>query len=108
MCTGAEVRRCLEPALTVPDGTPVLFHPDEAWAHGRQLVPSLVGRVVQSGAEHRFGTEVCDVGIGADGSVESVTLTDGSRLDVDVAVNAAGPGASRVAGLHSRASTDAR
>jgi len=102
VCTGAEVRRRLEPALRVPARTPVLFYPDEGWAHGRQLVEGLVGRAVESGAECRFGTEVRDVGIGADGSVETVTLSDWSRLDVDVVVNAAGPSAARVAGLVGR------
>ncbi|WP_405407540.1 NAD(P)/FAD-dependent oxidoreductase [Streptomyces decoyicus] len=102
VCTGAEVRRRLEPALTVPGKTPVLFYPDEAWVHGRDLVGRLVGRAVESGAEHRSGTAVCDIGTGADGSIRTVTLSDGSRLDVDAVVNAAGPGASQVAGLIAR------
>ncbi|MFE6805107.1 NAD(P)/FAD-dependent oxidoreductase [Streptomyces sp. NPDC057681] len=102
VCTGAEVRRRLEPALTVPDKTPVLFYPDEAWVHGRHLVGRLVGRAVECGAEHRSGTAVCDIGIGADGSIRTVTLSDGSCLDVDAVVNAAGPSASRVAGLIAR------
>ncbi|GGS13160.1 hypothetical protein GCM10010252_60890 [Streptomyces aureoverticillatus] len=102
VCTGAEVRRRLEPALAVPGRTPVLFYPDEAWVHGRHLVGRLVGRAVESGAEHRSGTAVRDIGTGADGSIRTVTLSDGSRLDVDAVVNAAGPGASRVAGLIAR------
>ncbi|MFE0257093.1 NAD(P)/FAD-dependent oxidoreductase [Streptomyces sp. NPDC059010] len=102
VCTGAEVRRRLEPALRVPDRTPILFYPDEAWVHGRHLVGRLVGRAVESGAELRSGTAVCDIGVGTDGSVRSVTLSDGSRLDADSVVNAAGPGASRVAGLIAR------
>uniref|UniRef100_UPI003F684881 NAD(P)/FAD-dependent oxidoreductase n=1 Tax=Streptomyces polyasparticus TaxID=2767826 RepID=UPI003F684881 len=102
VCTGAEVRRRLEPALAVPGGTPVLFYPDEAWVHGRQLVGRLVDLAVASGAELRCGAEVCEIGTGADGSVRNVTLSDGSRLDVDAVVNAAGPGASRVAGLLAR------
>ncbi|MEU6141558.1 FAD-dependent oxidoreductase [Streptomyces sp. NPDC047081] len=100
--TGAEVRRDLEPALAVPDSAPVLFYPAEAWVHGRQLVGRLVGRAVESGAERRFGTAVRDIGIGGDGTVRTVTLADGSRLDVDAVVNAAGPGASLVAGLVAR------
>jgi glycine/D-amino acid oxidase-like deaminating enzyme len=102
VCTGAEVRRRLEPALAVPGKTPVLFYPDEAWVHGRQLVGRLVDRAVESGAERRFGTAVCDIGLGADGSIRTVTLADGSCLDVDAVVNAAGPAASRVAGLIAR------
>ena len=100
--TGAEVRRRLEPALTIPGRTPVLFYPDEAWVHGRHLVGRLVGRAVESGAELRSGAAVCDIGVGSDGSIRAVTLSDGSRLDVDVVVNAAGPSASRVAGLIAR------
>ncbi|WP_328436257.1 FAD-binding oxidoreductase [Streptomyces sp. NBC_00444] len=100
--TGAEVRRRLEPALTVPDEVPVVFYPDEAWVHGRHLVGHLVSRAVASGAELRSGTAVRDIGTGADGSVRMVALSDGSSLDVNVVVNAAGPGASHVAGLIAR------
>ncbi|WP_244189141.1 NAD(P)/FAD-dependent oxidoreductase [Streptomyces incarnatus] len=101
VCTGAEVRR-LEPALTMPGEVPVVFYPDEAWVHGRQLVGRLVGQAVASGAELRSGTAVCEVGTGADGSIRRVTLSDGSCLDVDIVVNAAGPSASHVAGLIGR------
>ncbi|NUS10233.1 MAG: FAD-binding oxidoreductase [Streptomyces sp.] len=99
--TGADARR-LEPALTVPGGVPVVFYPDEAWVHGRHLVGRLVGQAVALGSELRSGTAVCDVGTAADGSIRTVALSDGSRLDVDVVVNAAGPSAPRVAGLVGR------
>ncbi|MGV4928084.1 FAD-binding oxidoreductase [Streptomyces sp. BHT-5-2] len=100
--TGAEVRRRLEPALTMPGEVPVVFYADEAWVHGRHLVGRLVGQAVASGAELRSGTAVCDVGTGADGSIRTVGLSDGSCLDVDIVVNAAGPHASHVAGLVAR------
>ncbi|GAA4936952.1 FAD-binding oxidoreductase [Nonomuraea thailandensis] len=100
--TGAEVRRHLEPALTMPVEVPAVFYPDEAWVHGRHLVGRLVGQAVASGAEHRFGTAVRDLGTGAGGGVRTVTLSDGSRLDADIVVNAAGPSAAHVAGLLSR------
>ncbi|WP_328327488.1 NAD(P)/FAD-dependent oxidoreductase [Streptomyces sp. NBC_00455] len=102
VCTGAEVRRRLEPALTLPDEVLVVFYPDEAWVHGRHLVGHLVGRAVASGAELRSGTAVRDIGTGADGSVRTVALSDGSCLDVDAVVNAAGPRASHVAGFVAR------
>ncbi|MDX2758367.1 NAD(P)/FAD-dependent oxidoreductase [Streptomyces europaeiscabiei] len=102
MYTGAEVRSRFEPALTMPDDVPVLFYPDEAWVHGRHLVGRLVGQAVASSAELRSGNAVCDIGTGADGSIRSVALSDGSRLDVDIVVNAAGPSASHVAGLVTR------
>ncbi|MFI5879628.1 NAD(P)/FAD-dependent oxidoreductase [Streptomyces sp. NPDC051554] len=100
--TGAEVRRRLEPALALPDEVPVVLYPDEAWVHGRHLVDRLVGQVVAGGGELRSGTEVRGIGTGVDGSVRTVALSDGSRLDVDVIVNAAGPSASHVAGLVAR------
>ncbi|MEV0909399.1 NAD(P)/FAD-dependent oxidoreductase [Streptomyces hokutonensis] len=102
LSTGAEVRRRLEPALALPDEVPVVLYPDEAWVHGRHLVGRLVGQVVEAGAELRSGTEVRDIGTAADGSVRTVALSDGSVLDVDAVVNAAGPGASRIAGLVAR------
>jgi glycine/D-amino acid oxidase-like deaminating enzyme len=100
--TGAEVRRRLEPALVVPDQVPVVFYPDEAWVHGRHLVSRLVGQAVEAGAVRRFGIAVSGIGIGADGSIRTVALSDGSSLDIDVVVNAAGPDASRVAKLIAR------
>ncbi|MEV6106452.1 FAD-dependent oxidoreductase [Streptomyces sp. NPDC051940] len=102
VCTGAEVRRRLEPAVTVPGDAAVVYYPDEGWVHGRHLVARLVRQAVASGAEHRFGVAVHDIGTGADGSVRDVALSDGSRLDVDIVVNAAGPGAARIAGLVAR------
>jgi len=98
---GAEVRRRLEPALVVPAEAPVAFYPDEAWVHGRHLACRLVDRAAESGAEVRSG-EVRDIAVGADGSIRSVILSDGSSLDVDVVVNAAGPNASQVAALVGR------
>ncbi|MFZ3566780.1 NAD(P)/FAD-dependent oxidoreductase [Streptomyces sp. BH097] len=95
--TGAQVRRGLEPALTIPAEVPVVYYPDEAWVHGRHLVGRLVGQAVASGAELRTGTTVCGIGTGADGGIRTVALSDRSRLDVDMVVNAAGPRASRVA-----------
>lgn len=100
--TGAEVRRRLEPAVLVPDQASVVFCPGEAWVHGRHLVARLVDRGIEYGAERRSGVAVCDVDVGADGSIRAVALSDGSSLDVDVVVNAAGPFASRVARLIGR------
>jgi glycine/D-amino acid oxidase-like deaminating enzyme len=102
VCTGAEVRSRLEPALVVPGEASVVFYPDEAWVHGRHLVGRLVDRAAEAGAERRFGAAVCGIGTGADGSVRTVALSDGSSLDVDVVVNAAGPSAAGVAGLIAR------
>lgn len=99
--TGEQARR-LEPALTMSDATPVVFYPDEAWVHGRRLVGRLVAEAVAAGAECRFDSAVRDIGTGADGSVRSVVLADGSSLDVDVVVNATGPDASEIAGLVGR------
>ncbi|MFE3183413.1 NAD(P)/FAD-dependent oxidoreductase [Streptomyces violascens] len=102
VCTGAEVRRRFEPALTLPDDVPVLFYPDEAWVHGRHLVSRLVGLAVASGAELRTGAAVRDIVVRPGGRPETVALSDGSRLGVDAVVNAAGPHASHVAELVAR------
>ncbi|MFD9006702.1 NAD(P)/FAD-dependent oxidoreductase [Streptomyces sp. NPDC059582] len=100
--TGDEVRRRFEPALTMPGDVRVLFYPDEAWVHGRHLVSRLVGQAVAFGAELRTRTAVRGIGTGADGRTRTVALSDGSRLDVDTVVNAAGPSASHVAELIAR------
>lgn len=100
--TGADVRRRLEPALTVPDDAPVVFYPGEAWVHGRHLVDRLVGRAVAVGAEHRFGTAVREIETGVDGNVQAVVLSDGSSIEADSVVNAAGPDAAVVADLVGR------
>ncbi|MFL6112866.1 MAG: NAD(P)/FAD-dependent oxidoreductase [Catenulispora sp.] len=73
--TGAEVLRRLEPALAMSADTRAVFYRDEAWVHGRNLVGRLVGRAVAAGAEYRFGTEVQDIGTGADGGVRGVGLS---------------------------------
>ncbi|WP_329599781.1 FAD-binding oxidoreductase [Streptomyces pseudovenezuelae] len=96
--TGAKARR-LEPALAMPGEVPVVCYPDEAWVHGRHLVGRLVGQAVEAGAELRSGTAVCDISTRTDGSVRTVALSDGTRLDVDIVVNAAGPQAANVAAL---------
>jgi glycine/D-amino acid oxidase-like deaminating enzyme len=83
----------------MPDEVPVVFYPDEGWVQGRHLVGRLVGQAVAAGAERRFGVEVREIG---EGDVRAVVLSDGSRVDVDVVVNAAGPNAFRVAGLVGR------
>ncbi|MFE3037870.1 NAD(P)/FAD-dependent oxidoreductase [Streptomyces canus] len=99
--TAAEARR-LEPALVMPGEVPVVLYPDEAWVHGRHLVGRLVGQAVAAGAGLRPGCAVCDIGTGSDGGVRTVVLSDGTRLDVDIVVNAAGPSASEVAALVAR------
>ena len=100
--TADEVRRRLEPALGLPGDTPILFYPDEAWVHGRHLVERLVNAAAAAGADRRFGVAVTEIRTGGDGGVRAVVLSDGSGIDVDVVVNAAGPGASRIAGLVAR------
>lgn len=97
--TGEEARS-LEPALLIPDRTPVIIYPAEAWVHGPNLVARLVARAVESGAETRPGCAVRDIGTGSGGW--SVRLSDGSTLGADAVVNAAGPGAAQVAAFVGR------
>lgn len=100
--TGSEIRRRLEPDLTMPDEAAVVFYLDEGWVLGHRLVERLVAQAEADGAEHRFGTAVREIGTGSDGSARTVVLSDGSRLDVDAVVNAAGPDAAAVAELVGR------
>lgn len=100
--SGAEVRRRLEPAVALPSDASVVYYPDEAWVHGRLLAGRLVDQAVALGAEFRSGTAVTDIALNRDGGVRTVGLSDGSRLDVDLVVNAAGPGAAHVAGFVDR------
>jgi len=102
VCTGVEVRSRLEPALVLPDEASVLFYRDEGWLHGRHLVSRLVGLAAELGAECRFGVPVSGIGVASDGSVRAVALSDGSSVDADVVVNAAGRDAAAVAGLIAR------
>ncbi|NUP53550.1 MAG: FAD-binding oxidoreductase [Catenulispora sp.] len=106
LCTGAQARSALEPGIAVPDDAQVVFYPDEAWVHGRNLVTRLIQDAVTAGARHRFGAAVAEIGTDADGHVRSVVLSDAAgdvdRLDVDAVVNAAGPDAWRIAELVAR------
>jgi glycine/D-amino acid oxidase-like deaminating enzyme len=92
----------MEPNVAFPSSdTPVAFFPQEAWVDAPQLTKALVESARQNGAQPRFGAAVEGIE-SRDGRVAGVRLRNGERLEVDGVVNAAGPGADRVAALLDR------
>lgn len=96
----SRVNRILEPNVAFPD-TPVAFFPKEAWVDAPRLTNALVGLARRYGAEARFGAAAEEIEIRG-GRVGAVRLRGGERIPVDAVVNAAGPGADRVAALLGR------
>jgi glycine/D-amino acid oxidase-like deaminating enzyme len=95
----SQVNEVMEPALSFPNpDTPVAFFPEEAWVDARRLASTLVEFACRKGAEARFGAvaEAIETRIGR---VTAVRLHGGERIAVDAVVNAAGPGAERVAAM---------
>lgn len=97
--TAAEVNRYLEPNLKLssPD-LPIAYFPEEAWVDAPQLAGALVRLATDGGAEVRFGAAVDSIQTRA-GRVSGVHLDGGESIPVDTVVNAAGPGADRIAAL---------
>jgi glycine/D-amino acid oxidase-like deaminating enzyme len=95
-------RRLLEPhaVFGATSGRAVLF-PSEGWVDGPGMVQSLVDAAIGEGARKAVGSSVRGITV-ADRAVRSVRLDDGEACVVDAVVNAAGPAASRVAGLIGR------
>ncbi|HET7037947.1 MAG TPA: FAD-binding oxidoreductase [Thermomicrobiaceae bacterium] len=95
----AEVSQELEPRLrfAAPE-TPVAFFPEEAWIEAPRLAAALIERGRAHGLTARFGDEVRAIERQGE-QVAAVRLASGERIPVDAVVNAAGPGADRVAAL---------
>lgn len=91
--------RSLEPEIDFGDGDVAIVYamPNEGWIDARGLAHRLSAAAVDRyGAKLMLGTEVERVdGRGSSGG--EVVLRDGTRLACDVAVNAAGPEAGRLA-----------
>ncbi len=95
--SASQVRKELEPRVAFPDSdNSVAFFPDEGWVAAPLLTKIFVGLTRKAGAETHFGTSVELIGIAGD-RVKEVALSDGTSLQVDAVVNAAGPDADRVA-----------
>lgn len=95
----SRINEVMEPGIVFPSSDIlVAFFPEEAWVDAPRLTNFLVELARQKGAEVRFGTIVEAVETRG-GGVVAVRLRGGERLPADAVVNAAGPGADRVAGL---------
>lgn len=95
----SRVNEVMEPSVAFPSpDTPVAFFPEEAWADGPRLANALVEFACRSGAETRFGVAVEAIETRS-GRVAAVRIRGGESLPVDAVVNAAGPGADRVAAM---------
>ncbi len=98
----SRVNEVMEPNVAFPSpDIPVAFFPGEAWVDAPRLTNALVELARRSGAEARFGTTVEAIETRG-GRVAAVRLRGGEHLRVDAVVNAAGPGADRVAALLGR------
>jgi glycine/D-amino acid oxidase-like deaminating enzyme len=98
----SRVNEALEPNVTFPSpDTPVAFFPEEAWVDAPRLTSALVELARQNGTEARLGVAV-EAFETSHGRVSAVRLRGNERLPVDATVNAAGPGADRVAALLGR------
>lgn len=91
----------MEPEVALPESASVAFFPDEGWVDAPALVARLVERARALGAELRRDSPVTAIEA-TGGAVAAVRLRDGERLPVGAVVNAAGPGADRVAALVGR------
>lgn len=95
----SRVNEAMEPNIDFPSpDTPVAFFSEETWADAPRLANALVELSRKDGAEVRFGTAVEALETKGE-RVAVVCLRGGERLPVDAVVNAAGPGAGRVAAL---------
>lgn len=89
----------LEPRIAFPrPDLPVAFFPEEAWVDAPLLARSLVERAADQDAELRTATSVEAIET-AGGRVSALRLARDERIEIDGLVNAAGPGADRVAQL---------
>ncbi len=100
--TATEVARDLEPRLALGEpARPVAYFPEETWVDAPRLAERLAELAAEAGATVRTGAEVTGIDL-AGGRVATVRTAGGGRLAVDAVVNAAGPGADRVAALVGR------
>lgn len=94
----------LEPTLKLRPGRQVAFFPSEAWLDVADLISLLLRSASTRGALSHFGQATTSIERrGHEGFI--VRLEDGTHVECDVVVNAAGDGASGVASLLGRSLT---
>ncbi|WP_214401474.1 NAD(P)/FAD-dependent oxidoreductase [Pseudonocardia lacus] len=99
--TGEDVARNLDGAVAVRRPHELFAHyPDEGWIDVAAALPDLLARAAEGEFRYLFGSAV--TALDTDGRGFDVTLADGTHWRADQLVNAAGPGADRVAGLLGR------
>jgi len=98
----ARVARELEPDVDfgAPSRAVALF-PSEGWVDGPRMVRALLDAAIEGGATAAFGSAVRAIAVSGN-AVASIELDNGDRHQVARVVNAAGPGAARVAALVGR------
>lgn len=92
----------LEPNLRLEDEVEqAAYFPTESWIDGPAFARAMTDEARQHGAETRFASQV--VAVERDGGrVSGVRLADGERIDADLVINCAGPGADVVARMAGR------
>lgn len=94
----AAAAREIEPAIVLPDDEVVFYEPGSGWVDGPGIVNALTAEFVRRGGELRQGARV--VWVEQSGArVTGVTLADGSRIEADAFVNAAGSWATHIAAM---------
>jgi glycine/D-amino acid oxidase-like deaminating enzyme len=90
--------RELEPELRLPEGAQVLLLPDEGWIDVVTACRRLVDAATTRHRASLLRGEVREVAH-AGSAVVGVGLGDGTRLEADIVVNAAGPWANEIAAM---------
>ena len=89
----------LEPDLLLPADEDAAFawYPEEGWLEAAPLVARLLGGLRARGGRLRTGVAATAIEAGGDGSARRVRLADGSTVEGDVVVLAAGTGSEALA-----------
>jgi len=95
---GRRVNQEMEPNLRFADrSAPVAYFPGEYSVNGSLLARLLVEEAMERGAQGHFGCTVADIDAHDQGY--RLIMSDGTYIDADVIVNAAGANASAIASL---------
>jgi len=87
-----------EPELRIDGGETVFWERGTGWVDGPEIVARLIAALVAAGGEVRMGTHVAGFDL-ADDRVRAAIADDGSRIEADAFVNAAGSWGSHVAAM---------